>query len=132
MPYMAPPAPPAEAAVNVVDFGADPTTHNDSSPAFDRALAHAINSRNASRSMARHILDLGGVTLSLQGGDYLLTRPLSIPTGIGNLKVTGGTLRAASSFPHRRFLIEVGAEHSACVAADPKQSRVTRTSAWKT
>ena len=116
--------PPPEAAVNVVDFGADPTAASDSSAAFDRAVAYAIASRNTSGAprMARGIVDLGGVTLSLQGGEYLLSRPLHIPVGVGNIKVAGGTLRAAPGlFPRHRFLIEVGGGHDACVAVDPQQ-----------
>lgn len=47
----------------------------------------------------------GGATLDLQAGTYLLTAPLVLPAG-GNIRVTGGTLRAAAAFPRDRWLIE--------------------------
>lgn len=73
-----------------------------------------------SRNGSAHVdeagsIDLGGVTLNLQGGDYLISAPLVIPSNYSNFRVQGGTLRASSSFPADRYLIEVGTPGSTCV-----------------
>lgn len=105
-----------------VDFGADPTAATDSSDAFDRVVAAALNSTHHNRpGMAKHILDLGGVTIDLQGGDYLLSRPLEIPVGFGNVHITSGTIRAAATFPASAYLIEIGGSLAGCQQMDPKQ-----------
>lgn len=39
------------------------------------------------RSLLTGIADLGGAEIHLEGGVYLLRRPLRLPPGIGNLKV---------------------------------------------
>ena len=91
------------------DFGADPTGLRDSTAAFSAALA-ALLSRNASSLMlAPGIADLGGATLDLGGGVYLVSSPLIIPQGFGNLRIVGGTLRAGPAFPLGRALVELGA-----------------------
>jgi hypothetical protein len=59
--------------------------------------------------MAANITDYGGATLDLQDGVYLISTPLSIPPGAGNLQIVRGTLRASPQFPNERYLVEVGA-----------------------
>jgi len=70
---------------------------------------------------SQHIVDLGGVTIDLQGGDYLISRPILIPPGYGNLHVVSGTLRASAEFPPTRYLVEVGGSTEACDMSDKSQ-----------
>ena len=90
------------------DFGADPTGTNDSSPAFSSAMAKLLSQRGGRKTMASNITDLGGATLDLSGGTYLISVPIVIPPGFGNAQIVRGTLRAASSFPPDRWLVEIG------------------------
>ena len=55
-----------------------------------------------------YIVDLGGATLDLQGGVYLLSQPVAVPPFFGNLRIMDGTLRASGSFPEAGYLIEIG------------------------
>jgi hypothetical protein len=90
-------------------FGADPSGNTDSTHALTLAMASLTNvSAHASHPMADSIVDLGGATLDLLGGEYLISAPLIVPPHVGNLRIRGGTLRASPSFPATRFLIEVG------------------------
>ena len=54
------------------------------------------------------MVNLGGATLDLGGGEFLVSAPLVIPPHVGNVRIRGGTLRASASFPPTRFLIEIG------------------------
>lgn len=90
------------------DFGADATGKQDASNAFDAAVA-AMLARAGSRELASGNRDLGGATLDLSGGTYLISEPVHIPMLHANFRITGGTLRAAASFPKDRYMIEIGA-----------------------
>lgn len=107
----------SDGPISPVDFGADPTGKTDSTSAFEAAMAALVNTTSrASVPMASGIANLGGATLDLGGGEYLIGKPLVIPTFVGNVRIRGGTLRASASFPSERFLIEVG--DVACKAKD--------------
>ena len=96
-------------SLNPVTFGADPTGRKDSTEAFELLCAQLFNaSALAPRDMASGIVDFGGATLDLNGGEYLISAPIVVPVFAGNMRITGGTLRASKSFPPDRFLIEVG------------------------
>jgi len=98
--------------VSPLDFGADPTGATDSTAAMNAAMAALLNhTAGGVPPMADAIVNLGGATLDLRGGEYLISAPLVIPKLIGNVRVRGGSLRAnAAAFPADRFLIEVGEE----------------------
>ena len=97
--------------VSPIDFGADPTGATDSTAAFTNAMAALLNhSSHAVPPMADAIVNLGGATLDLRGGEYLVSQPLIIPKLVGNVRIRGGSLLASPSFPAGRFLIEVGEE----------------------
>lgn len=101
--------------VNVFDFGADPTCSQDSSDAFDAAMSEALLHDHGHGMGGRGtIRDLGGVTIDLQGGDYLLSRPIAVPEWVGNMRIVGGTIRASPDFPADRYMIEVGGDSKAC------------------
>lgn len=89
------------------DYGADPTGTTDSSAAFTAAVA-ALLRGGAPHHMAEGIHDLGGATLDLAGGQYLLSEPVVIPPYYGNLLIARGTLRASSSFPSDKWLLMIG------------------------
>ena len=100
--------------ISPLDFGGDPYGTNDSTAAFHSAIAAMLqlplsHGAGSPRYLSDRIIDLGGVTLDLQGGDYLVSAPLVFPPGFGNYKITRGTVRASPSFaPSSGFLIHVG------------------------
>ena len=98
---------PASRVVSPVDFGADPSGLVDSTAAMRKALATVLSFSNTS-VMASGIKDCGGATLDLRGGTYLMSGSLQIPKLHGNIKILGGTLRAAPSFPSDGFLLNIG------------------------
>ncbi|CAN1814572.1 Polygalacturonase QRT3 [Linum perenne] len=62
------------------------------------------------------IKDLGGAVIDLQGGRYLISKPITFPpSGGGNLLIKEGSLRAGPGFPRDRYLVEL---------ITPKQSEV--------
>lgn len=92
-----------------VDYGADPTGKEDSYEAFAKIITELLTfCKNF--SMADSIHDCGGATIDLQGGQYLLSKPLSFPQMYGNFKMMSGTLRAMDSFPTDKYLVSVGAK----------------------
>ena len=93
--------------ISPIAFGADPTGATDSTAAFALAVAALLN-HSGLPPMADKIANLGGATLDLMGGEYLISGPLLIPKLVGNVRVRGGSLRASATFPADRFLIEVG------------------------
>eukprot|EP00040_Diaphanoeca_grandis_P012771 m.64650 g.64650 ORF g.64650 m.64650 type:complete len:671 (-) comp23458_c0_seq2:116-2128(-) len=90
------------------DYGADPTGATDSSVAMGKAMAALLSPRGPGHTMASNITDLGGATLDLSGGTYLISEPLVIPSMYGNVQIVRGTLRASSTFDQTRFLVEIG------------------------
>ena len=113
-----------QAPLDPVAFGADPTGRTDSTKAFVAAMLALTNATaRADDPMADCIANLGGATLELGGGEYLISSPLIIPPHVGNVRIRGGTLRASPTFPSDRFLIEVGEAGCAtgCKNATEKQ-----------
>eukprot|EP00050_Salpingoeca_kvevrii_P020071 m.93927 g.93927 ORF g.93927 m.93927 type:complete len:523 (-) comp8702_c0_seq1:209-1777(-) len=104
------PAPNADAPVIYpTSFGADPTGKTDSTAAFAKVMAALLTPRTQEK-MASGIADLGGATLDLAGGEYLISEPLVIPPFFGNVRIVRGTLRAGASFPASSWLVEIGSE----------------------
>jgi len=99
--------------VRPTDFGADPSGINDSTQAFQLCLQAALQYNTSQHHLAFGVVDLGGVTMDLGGGDYLISQPIVWPVNTGNFRMIDGTLRASLSFPSDRWLIEVG-NQSAC------------------
>ena len=91
----------------VVDFGGDPTGVSDSTTAVNAAVSALLKSCGPGTD-AKPLLDCGGATLDLQGGEFLISAPVYINPGYGNLRIRQGTLRASASFPSTRFVIETG------------------------
>ena len=59
-------------------------------------------------NMSAGIADLGGAVVDLNGGYYLLSAPLFIPSYYGNVHVQSGELRATASFPTNESVLTVG------------------------
>ncbi|XP_027359496.1 polygalacturonase QRT3-like [Abrus precatorius] len=58
--------------------------------------------------LMKDIRDLGGAQIDLEGGKYLISQPLQLPvTGVGNLMIHGGTIRASDDFPSDGHLIDL-------------------------
>ncbi|KAK8498210.1 hypothetical protein V6N13_095481 [Hibiscus sabdariffa] len=92
---------------HVTDYGADPTGKSDSIEALDKAIADAFQGPSEGVLM-EGISNLGGVQIDLEGGNYLLSKPLRLPAaGAGNLMIHGGTLRASNDFPADGYLIDL-------------------------
>ncbi|KAJ9693209.1 hypothetical protein PVL29_012096 [Vitis rotundifolia] len=92
---------------HATDYGADPTGRSDSTEALQQAIFDAFASPIDGHLM-QGITNLGGVELHLDGGTYMISRPLRLPDiGGGNFMIHGGSLRASSDFPTDRHLIEL-------------------------
>ncbi|KAF6176382.1 hypothetical protein GIB67_041229 [Kingdonia uniflora] len=91
-----------------IGYGADPTGSQDSSEAILSALNDAFKVANNVLVLLPGVNDLGGAVIDLQGGSYIVSQPIRFPaSGGGNLVIKGGSLRASSTFPGDRHLIEV-------------------------
>ncbi|KAF5731529.1 Pectin lyase-like superfamily protein isoform 1 [Tripterygium wilfordii] len=56
------------------------------------------------------ISNLEGAQINLEGGNYMIRRPLQMPaTGTGNFMIHGGTIRASDDFPTDGYLINLSA-----------------------
>ena len=110
MPQIPPPPPDSSCwVVHPTAFGADPSGVRDSTKAMTAAVAALLEKGAASGArMGSNYTDLGGAVLDLQGGTFLLSRPLAIPGGFGNFRVVRGTLRASASFPADAFVLDIG------------------------
>ncbi|KAJ6701079.1 POLYGALACTURONASE QRT3 [Salix koriyanagi] len=96
----------------VTTYGADPTGKLDSTEALLRAITDAFNGPSEGFLM-KGIKNLGGAHIILQGGNYLISKPLRLPAaGAGNLKISGGTLTASDDFPTDGYLIDLSASSS--------------------
>ena len=120
-------------------FGGDPTGVLDSTGAVLAALAVCLKAAN--RTSGTHSArfpvgahDAGGCILDLDGGEWLVSAPVVIPTYVSNMQISGGSLVAnsknmssvwtlmagagggATATP--RYLIEIGGTEP-CVDSGP-------------
>ncbi|GAA0160456.1 hypothetical protein LIER_17005 [Lithospermum erythrorhizon] len=94
----------------VTTYGADPTGKTDSTNALLRAISDACQSSSSSvdRFLADGIVNLGAAQINLEGGNYLISRPLQLPAvGLGNFMIHGGTLTASDDFRTDGYLIDL-------------------------
>ncbi|KAL8151552.1 hypothetical protein V2J09_021360 [Rumex salicifolius] len=90
-----------------MSYGADPTGRTDSTEALLRVFADASKAP-ADEKLIPGIRNVGGATINLDGGIYRISRPLRSPTsGVGNIVIHGGTLKASEAFPIGGYLIEL-------------------------
>ncbi|XP_061366517.1 polygalacturonase QRT3-like [Gastrolobium bilobum] len=91
----------------VTSYGADPTGNSDSTEALLAAISDAAKGPSKGFLM-KDINDLGGAQIDLQGGNYMISKPLQLPVaGVGNLMIHGGTIRASNNFPSDGYLIDL-------------------------
>ncbi|KAF9587646.1 hypothetical protein IFM89_004478 [Coptis chinensis] len=102
-------APPSSRVYRATTYGADPTGKTDSTDALLRVISDAFKT-SSNRILMQGINDLGGAEVHLEGGSYMISRPLQLPaSGGGNLVIHGGSLRASNDFATDRYLIELSA-----------------------
>lgn len=71
----------------VTSYGADPTGKEDSTDAIMKAITDALNGPSDG-FLFSGIHNLGGARVDLEGGSYVISRPLQFPVaGRGNLMV---------------------------------------------
>ncbi|XP_045812979.1 polygalacturonase QRT3-like [Trifolium pratense] len=91
----------------VTSYGADPTGNSDSTEALLAAIADAAKGPSKG-FLVNDIIDLGGAQINLEGGNYLISKPLQFPVaGVGNLMIHGGSIRASNTFPPNKNLIDL-------------------------
>lgn len=72
----------------VTSYGADPTGKLDSTGALVKAVTEAFNNSASDGFLMEGITNLGGARIDLQGGTYVIRKPLRMPAaGAGNLMV---------------------------------------------
>lgn len=72
---------------HVTSYGGDPTGKTDSTAALLGALSAALQGPSDG-SLMEGLTNLGGVQVNLDGGNYLISQPLRLPSaGVGNLLV---------------------------------------------
>ncbi|KAL3838054.1 hypothetical protein ACJIZ3_022645 [Penstemon smallii] len=92
---------------HVTSYGADPTGKADSTDAILGAISDALKGPGNGFLM-EGIVNLGGARVDLDGGNYLISRPLQFPVaGKGNLLIHGGSLKASQDFPNDGYLIDL-------------------------
>ncbi|XP_022146709.1 polygalacturonase QRT3-like isoform X2 [Momordica charantia] len=105
-------APGGARVYHVTAYGADPTGRVDSTESLLRALSDAYGSPGEGWLMDG-IRNLGGAHINLDGGNYLISRPLRLPgAGVGNIVIQGGSLRASDDFPSDGYLIDLSPSSS--------------------
>lgn len=117
------PAPTLEAphVYRVTEYGADPTGKSDSTEALNKAISDAFDGPSKGFLM-EGITNLGGPQVNLEGGNYLISKPLRLPAaGAGNLMIHGGTLRASDDFPTDGYLIDLSASSSNSTSEEGKE-----------
>ncbi|KOM25494.1 hypothetical protein LR48_Vigan107s001300 [Vigna angularis] len=90
----------------VSEYGADPSGNEESGDAILKAVEDA-SSLQKGYEMVAGVNDLGGVVIDLEGGNYKISKPITFPSGVGNIVVREGTLRASDKFPGDRHLVEL-------------------------
>ncbi|KAL2493989.1 Polygalacturonase QRT3 [Forsythia ovata] len=87
--------------------GADPTGKTDSTKALVEAICDALEGPTNGYLM-EGILNLGGAQINLDGGIYIISRPLQFSVaGRGNLVIQGGTIKSSDNFPNDGYLIDL-------------------------
>nr|GLL29073.1 polygalacturonase QRT3-like [Ipomoea trifida] len=94
---------------HVTSYGADPNGKEDSTDAILKAITDALQGPSDG-FLFNGIKNLGGARVDLDGGTYVVTRPLQFPVaGRGNLVIHGGTLKASDDFPTDGYVIDLSA-----------------------
>ncbi|KAJ0018857.1 hypothetical protein Pint_12080 [Pistacia integerrima] len=107
----------------VTSYGADPSGKSDSTDAILKAISDAYNGPRLG-NLIEGITNLGGAQIHLEGGNYLISKPLQLPAaGAGNLMIHGGTLTASDNFPTDGYLIDLSAATSSSSANKQEKNK---------
>jgi len=71
----------------VTEYGADPSGNEESSDAILKAVEDAFGLQKGYEMDAR-VDELGGVVIDLEGGNYKISKPITFPSGTGNVVVS--------------------------------------------
>ncbi|XP_057972711.1 polygalacturonase QRT3-like, partial [Malania oleifera] len=93
-------------------YGADPTGVQDSSDAILNCVNGAVKEAQTGAQLMPGVNDFGGAIIDFQGGNFKLSKPIRIPSGVGNLVLQSGSFRASSTFPGDRYLLELWSPNS--------------------
>ncbi|KAH9662110.1 polygalacturonase QRT3 [Citrus sinensis] len=97
---------------HVTDYGADPTGRSDSTDALEQAIVDAFTSP-VDGHLNEGVPNLGGSEVHLDGGTYMISRPLRLSDiSGGNFMIHGGSLRASDDFSGNGHLIELRSSSS--------------------
>lgn len=78
---------PGPRVYRVTSYGADPSGKSDSTEAILKAISDACNGTSQG-TLIQGISNLGGAQIFLEGGNYLISKPLRLPAaGVGNFMV---------------------------------------------
>ncbi|CAI9782245.1 unnamed protein product [Fraxinus pennsylvanica] len=92
---------------HLTSYGADPSGKTDSTQAIVEAISDALKGPSNGFLM-NGILNLGGAQIELDGGNYMIGRPLQFSlAGRGNLVIQGGTIKSSDNFPNDGYLIDL-------------------------
>ncbi|CAA0823811.1 Polygalacturonase QRT3 [Striga hermonthica] len=95
---------------HVTSYGADPTGIQDSTEAILKAVSDALGG-TGNGLLTDGIVNLGGARVDLDGGNYLISRPIRFPVSRkGNFVIHGGSLTAANDFPDNGYLIDLSSD----------------------
>ncbi|XP_031263215.1 polygalacturonase QRT3 [Pistacia vera] len=109
----------------VTSYGADPSGKSDSTDAILKAISDAYNGPRLG-NLIEGITNLGGAQIHLEGGNYLISKPLQLPAaGAGNLMIHGGTLTASDNFPTDGYLIDLSAATSSSSANKQEKNKTS-------
>eukprot|EP00051_Salpingoeca_urceolata_P012150 m.150747 g.150747 ORF g.150747 m.150747 type:complete len:494 (-) comp17391_c0_seq1:77-1558(-) len=100
------------------DFGGDPTGRKDSWASINSCVQGCLNQSSLSPNGhfpgdtsfgdGTFIKDMGGCNVDLDGGEFLISKPIQIPQFNANMQFGRGSIIAAPTFPQNDFLIVVG------------------------
>jgi len=117
-----PRAPHGNAGLRVApwQFGADPHGQNDSSDALQMSVDYCVNQSLMNRGVFPGleddwgpVRDAGGCIVDLDGGEYLISKPIRFPEFVANMEFGYGSIVADSKmFPAGAFLLVVGVNGS--------------------
>jgi len=112
---------PTSLRVTPAQFGGDPTGVKDSFHAISTALDHCLNQSKLSPNgnfpgdtsfgNGRAVRDMGGCSIDLDGGEYLISETIKVPEYNANMQLGHGSLVADYNFKGD-FLIVIGIEGS--------------------
>lgn len=69
------------------EYGADPSGNEESGDAILKAVEDAFGLQKG-YEMVAGVNDLGGVVIDFEGGNYKISKPITFPSGVGNIVVS--------------------------------------------